>query len=288
VFRPAILIAAVLALSAGTASGYGPAEEMCFLAKPSIQESSGIVASSRSADVFFTHNDSGDRPRFFAIDTECRLLATIEVEGATASDWEDIARGSSSDGTPALFIGDFGNNNLTRRNLVVYEVPEPVIDPQLTDQELSVGVTASHPFMYEDVPQDAESLIVVPQTREIIIVSKFAGGISGVYVLGPPPIGQLPLIARRVALVNFLTLGASGREATGADMTADGSRLVIRTYEEAFEWASTGDLATTFDAAPLHIPLPDTRQGEAIAYTIDGSAMVTTTEYSGWIHRIPT
>jgi hypothetical protein len=51
-----------------------------------IDESSGIVVSSYSDGVFFTHNDSGDRRgRFFAVDRTGRTLADLRPDERTAS-----------------------------------------------------------------------------------------------------------------------------------------------------------------------------------------------------------
>ena len=88
---------------------------------PEISESSGLVKSRTQRGVFWTHNDSGDRPRIFAIDAQGRLLGEFAVEGALARDWEDIA----IDDAGNLYIGDVGNNANQRRDLVVYRVPEP-------------------------------------------------------------------------------------------------------------------------------------------------------------------
>ena len=44
-------------------------------------------------DVFFAHNDSGDTARFFAVSRTSVVMQTFNLDGATATDWEDIASG---------------------------------------------------------------------------------------------------------------------------------------------------------------------------------------------------
>src|SRR5437762_2268766 len=64
-----------------------------------LPESSGVVASRVTPDVYWTHNDSGDGPFVYAFrlsraDRErqiAHLLGTVELIGATNVDWEDIA-----------------------------------------------------------------------------------------------------------------------------------------------------------------------------------------------------
>ena len=61
-----------------------------------VREESGLCASRRHTNILYTHNDSGDRARFYALDaTTAHIKATLNVEGATSHDWEDIACGKS-------------------------------------------------------------------------------------------------------------------------------------------------------------------------------------------------
>src|SRR3954468_5995280 len=228
---------------------YGAGRTLCSLPAP-ITESSGIVASSRSDNVFFTHNDSGDSARFFAIDRKCQLLATVNVTGATAIDWEDMARGPGRGGKPALFLGDIGDNTVTRKSVVVYEVPEPDIDESKTGVTVTARAIA-HRFTYEDGPHDAETLLVGP-AGDIVIVTKSDSGISRVYRAGGTVLKFMTKIDFNPLAEDFgfslSPIAIVGRaRATGGDVTADGTRVIVRTYAGAFEWrgqGSEGDVAS--------------------------------------------
>ena len=99
------------------------------LSAPQIDESSGLIASRLYPGVFWTHNDSGDAARIFAIDSTGEMLKPewaedydgLSVAGAQNIDWEDIA----IDDMGNLIIGAFGNNGSARRDLAVYVLPEP-------------------------------------------------------------------------------------------------------------------------------------------------------------------
>jgi hypothetical protein len=255
----------------------------CALADPHITEASGIVASSRCDADYFVHNDSGDKPRLYAIDRRCRLLATVTVTGADAVDWEDIARGPVRGGGPTLEIGDIGDNRASRRSIVVYEIAEPVIDTGASGRSLSVRATARR-LTYEDGAHDAETLLVDPTTGRPVVVTKSDDGTSGVYVTDG---GTL----RRRGSIDFTSLASApslsqsgiaflGRGlATGGDVAADGSRVVVRTYAEAFEWAvRNGDIVAAMAAKPQRVALPDEPQGEGIGYTRDGRDLVAVSE----------
>src|SRR5688500_20158613 len=73
---------------------------VCLL-PDSVKESSGLecIAPNR----IYTHNDSGDLPRFFLIDTLGNLLRTVYLSPATATDFEDI----TTDPSGNIYIGDF-------------------------------------------------------------------------------------------------------------------------------------------------------------------------------------
>lgn len=61
-----------------------------------VREESGLCASRRHTNILYTHNDSGDSARFYALDaTTAHIKATLNVVGATSHDWEDIACGNS-------------------------------------------------------------------------------------------------------------------------------------------------------------------------------------------------
>ncbi len=93
---------------------------------PRVTESSGLAASVLHPGVLYTHNDSGDAPRVFAIGPDGGVLAVLTLGGASARDWEAMAAGRDDAGRPALFVGDIGDNlHGAWPSVSVYRVPEP-------------------------------------------------------------------------------------------------------------------------------------------------------------------
>ena len=74
------------------------------------------------SDFLWTHNDSGDRPRLYALDLTGKHLGTCDVEGAGAVDWEDMAS-FQRDGTSYLLIADVGDNQRMAKNLATVSGP---------------------------------------------------------------------------------------------------------------------------------------------------------------------
>src|SRR5690606_36317482 len=61
---------------------------------------------------------------------------------------------------------------------------------------------------------------------------------------------------------------------TGAALSSDGSVVAVRTYTDAYLYPVTeGDIVAAFSREPVRVPLPHERQGEAIAFTPDGTLL---------------
>lgn len=118
-----------------------------------IHESSGLAASRQNANVLYTHNDSGDIARFFAVNTSGNLLGIYQLDGATATDWEDMAVGPGPvAGVNYVYLGDIGDNSsnrngTTRPNVAIYRTPEPTVSnpPTLQIQRLLPLSTSVRP-----------------------------------------------------------------------------------------------------------------------------------------------
>src|SRR5215211_1102238 len=117
-----LLILAILA--------YGPPVTVTTIKDKSISESSGLVASRTTPGAYWTHNDSGDGPFIYAFDTRGDSLGTFRVSGVQARDWEDIAAGPGPQANRSyLYIGDIGDNDSVRLEVIVYRVAEPSLSP---------------------------------------------------------------------------------------------------------------------------------------------------------------
>lgn len=236
-------------------------------------ELSGLVVSRTQPGVLWAHNDSGDRPRVFALRRDGTMLADLAVPGARAIDWEDIAlRGSD------LYIGDIGDNDRQRRSIDVYRVVEPRVPATVATATATATATRLR-LRYVDAPHNAETLLVDPRSGDLAVVTKELDGRSGVYVAT----AASPAVATTLRLAARLTLGAGGL-ATGGDVSADGSVIAIRTYDSLFAWRRQRGmtLAAALRASPCTSPTSLGAEGhsEALALTGDGRAFFTVPEGS--------
>jgi hypothetical protein len=239
---------------------YDPGQVLFRVTDPRITESSGLVAGVAS-DRLFTHNDSGDGARFFALGPDGRTVATYVLKGVQARDWEDIERGPRR----TLWLADIGDNRATRdRGVLVHEVPEPI--------GASATLTpVSYRLRYEDGPHDAEALLISTTTGRLVIVTKSLAG-GEVYEAPAHLAAGVPNVLRHVGSVPV-------PEVTGGDVSPDGSRVVLRNYTAAYEWpVPRGDVAAALRGTPERIPLPLQQQGEGISYRRDSDALLVSSE----------
>ncbi len=261
--------------SAPDPEAYGPAAELCRFADPAIRESSGLVASRRHAGVLWTHNDSGDSARVFAVDRRGRTLATHTLAGAFALDWEDMAIGPGPDASrDYLYLGDIGDNGQIRPEIYVYRIPEPVVDPAKTGVVAESADVQRFTLKYPDGPHNCETLLVHPKSGALYLVTKEPAGMCFIYRCATPRPGQTQTLTKVADLKP-----PDGRpNATGGDISPDGLRVVVCNYDTLWEFRASPE--QPFDAVwrttplVLDMPIP----GEAIAYSADGKALLISKE----------
>lgn len=80
-----------------------------------VNESSGLLFLN---DKLITHNDSGGSNNLYELDTlDGSISKTTTIKNSTNKDWEDISVDSEY-----IYIGDFGNNNGNRKDLLIYKI----------------------------------------------------------------------------------------------------------------------------------------------------------------------
>ena len=81
----------------------------------SIRETSGL---SFFNEKLYTFNDSGNTPELYQIDEKSGKIIKVLKVNAENKDWESIANDGNN-----FYIGEFGNNEGTRKDLKIYKIP---------------------------------------------------------------------------------------------------------------------------------------------------------------------
>ncbi|WP_051110736.1 hypothetical protein [Longispora albida] len=256
---------------------------------PRLQELSGLASFGDGYAAIADGPDDGAREilrrvTVFFFDGACKLTSKFQgTQGQDIFDTEDVA--VAKDGT--IWIADTGDNNAftatgtTRKTVALWKVTG----------EGTKRKAQLYRLAYPDGAKDAEALLLNGDGTPIIVTKSLTE--SGIYVPEAPlaegPNG-VPL--KKVGTFTATKTGTPGGPVpamlgqmmvTGGANSPDGTKAVLRTYTDAYEWdVANGDVIGALTKnKPRITPLPDEPQGEAIAYSKDGTAFLTVSETSG-------
>ncbi len=272
---------------------WSPPQVVGNLDDTDLVEVSGLAASRTHPGILWSHNDSGDSARIFAIrlpepptgdappaEAPLTEVMAFPLQGIQVSDVEDIAIGPFAGiAGDALFLADTGNNGGRRTILSVYVFPEPAaIDGSPIEDIRRIDLT------YPDGSHDCESLFVDPWTGDLyLVVKEYTLDRTKVFRLAAPAadtpaIPREPVTAELVADFPFAT-------ATAADMSPDGLLLAIRGYFDGrlFRRDPGRSVAEMLASDPCPLPafmddLYHEAQGEALAFDAAGTGFYTASE----------
>lgn len=227
-----------------------------------IPESSGIAVINSNR--CYTHNDSGDPPRFFTVDTLGNLLRTIYLSGATATDFEEITRDDSGH----VYIGDFGNNLHDRTDLKIYKLNDPEWHPGDT---MPVGIIN---FTYPDQqlfpPPEAEKNFdceaFIHHHDSLYLFSKNWGtsGYSKVYSLPDIPGNYTAILIDSIYTGPWITSAAINPRGNTIALLSESLIMVI-----------TGFTGSRFSDGNIIILSIDPTQKEGLSFMNDTIAYIT-------------
>lgn len=259
-----------------------PALRKCGFAKPvnkgtvdapALDEISGIAVSRRNARIVWAIEDSGNGATVHAINDQGRLVATYTVAGA-AVDYEDIAVGPGPNaGESYLYIADIGDNNGMRSSIAVYRAPEPQVNWNQTFVVEALQAVAPLPMKYPSGAHNAEALMIDPETQDLYVITKDGyKEPNTVYALTAP---HTPTVLRTLEKLAPVYAGEGTDIAvTGADISADGKHVVIRSLRSLNHWTRAPGMSiveTIQNTEPCDAELaPDEVKGESVSFASDG------------------
>ncbi|RMF84909.1 MAG: hypothetical protein D6744_02255 [Planctomycetota bacterium] len=283
--RAALMGAAMgVSLCAGAAVAaderYQAPREIAQIEDARLPEVSGIVASRKHAGLFYVHNDSGNTPEVFLLDRRGKVRGVVRLIGAPNIDWEDVALAPHGENAWDVCVADIGDNRRRRADVVVYRFPEPEFDA--AGGAIRVRPTAFR-LRYPDGAHNAEALVVDPRSGDGYIITKEETQPARVYRFAAPWRADAAVTLEHVGELKFPPAPPLMTMVTAADISPDGRRLATRSYGFGWEWMlpAPGDvrgLLRSEALLPQRLDLAGELQGEALAYTADGEALVTISE----------
>jgi hypothetical protein len=196
------------------ATSYTPPVRADSISK-TLVESSGLQWAGNS---LWSFNDGGGAAAIYRIDTlSDALLQTVNLEGATNVDWEDIA----FDGTN-FYVGDFGNNaNGARTDLKIYRFPLSAIPDYTTNPTVTIPAAQIKVinFIYSDQPRpivdspanrtryDCEAMIV-DGGKIHLFTKNWVDTTSTHYVIADTAAGTYTALPLETLATKYLVTGA--------------------------------------------------------------------------------
>lgn len=250
---------------------FADGQNLVQLQNKELEELSGLVASRAHPGKLWTHNDSGNAPVVYLIDSMLQIQLRCTLKGIVNRDWEDISIGPGPvEGKVYVYVADIGDNRAVTPVKTIYRFEEPANFIPGKDTVISNFDTLT--FKLPDGPKDTEAFMVHPATGDFYIISKREEPVH-VYRLTAPGSSADTAMATDIGII-------AASQITAADFSPDGQELLVKNYERIFYWPvpQGKDIPEVLKERPLKIPYKREPQGEAIAFTIDGSGFYTVSE----------
>lgn len=205
-------------------------EEFVADLPPVLNETSGLVCFQNK--YLISHNDGGNSSSIYLLNMDGDLLKEIQISNIKNRDWEDLAKDEFGN----LFIGDFGNNNNSRKHLYIYKIEHGFIDSTSVQAE-------TIEFTYEDQTEfppsktnlnfDCEAFII--HGDSIILFTKCRTepftGVSNVYYV---PNKKGKHIAKKIHSIQLCDSDWRFCSITSSDYNSSTNQLVLLTYSRLY------------------------------------------------------
>lgn len=250
---------------------FAPAQRIIELNNKKLKEISGIAASRRNPGLFWVHNDSGNEPEIYLVDTSLKIHLTCQIGKVENRDWEDIAVGPGpEEGKTYVYVGEIGDNKARHQLKYIYRFEEPLLHEGV--KKLTLGTYDTITFRLEDKRKDAETLLIDPNTKFLYVISKREKPVW-LYELPFPQSTKDTIVARKVISLPFTQIVAG-------DVRSDAKEVLLKNYEQVYYWRSDKPMAIPHLLRTPHfeVPYEIEPQGEALSWSHDGAGFYTISE----------
>lgn len=247
------------------------------------RETSGIVKSDVYPDVYWLHNDSGDRPRIIPINRKGEIITSYRyksnegqfINDAVNMDWEEIMKDDKGN----LIVADYGNNCNCRRDLVFYYIREtdPIQKNNRVFKKLFFRYPDQKQFTKEgnDYNYDSEGAFYA-HGKIYVLTKNRSNSHTKLYRLDTTE-------PYEVNTLTFLDEFDIKGKVTGADISKDGRTLAILTYTGVwlFKAPNKDDY---FDGDIWWLPI-NAKGMEGICFD-DEKTLILSREPTGTLHEL--
>ncbi len=251
-----LLLAGLLCFSC---TQYGQLDYLCRL-PGGINEASGMITFDGKTVWIIEDGSNPDDIR--EVDTTGNLIREFEVKSARNKDWEAITKDTSGN----IYIGDFGNNQNFRDDLVIYRLPDPRVEKG--DKIDAAAIRFSYedqtefPPEYDSLFYDAEAMF--HQGESLYIISKNRSrpfdGKATVYRVPDRPGEYRAQVFARIEICG----DRRACQVTDAALSPSGKRLALLGY--GYIWVYETFDKDGFNGTPRKLALKTNTQLEGICF----------------------
>lgn len=244
-----------------------------------IDEASGIEVSTINPKILYHINDSGDGPYIYLTNRSGQNAGTVEINNFDPKDTEDLSIGSCPHKKAnCLYVGDIGDNKQVRSSIKVV-----ILEEDKVFNKKSVNPSHIITLKYPEGPQNAESMAIHPN-GDLFIATKDEYS-SSLYWLPKKQLLNKGAYLKKIAVMKFSKikdLSSKRNLATSMDISPDGKKFIVLTYNDAVEFDLNLEFLTS-GKAPRDIThfgrviqLENLEKQEALAYTSEKSFVYST------------
>lgn len=192
----------------------------------SLKENSGLAYYG--GEHVWAVEDSGGKDDIYAVNFKGKIKKSFDVKNVENEDWEDLT--TDLDGN--LYIGDFGNNQNYRQDLVIYKLPNP--ENEKGDKIEAKRIQFDYPEQIAFPPKrtalnfDAEAFFHWENSLYIITKNR-TRPYTGKALIYKVPDREGTHKAKLVAEFNTCD-DQNSCSITSADISSDGKRIVLLSY----------------------------------------------------------
>ena len=193
----------------------------------SLKENSGMV-SLRDSTVWIIE-DGGNKDVLYKVDFMGNILKTLKMKNGDNDDWEDLTKDSLGN----VYIADIGNNDNSRKNLKIYKVPNPEMEPGDAGK-----IELSYPNQKEFPPKksgrffDAEAIFHHDDKLFIVTKNRADPFTGNAYIYSVPDV-EGSYEASLVGEINVCTDWKTC-QITGIAISPSGKKIIALSYGKLF------------------------------------------------------
>ncbi|MBL7014518.1 MAG: dockerin type I repeat-containing protein [Candidatus Marinimicrobia bacterium] len=268
---------------------FGDRQNWGELSLNDIDEASGLVASQKNENVFWTHNDSGGDPCLYAFNANGEHLGRYYLNGISLRDWEDLTIGPGPiQDSSYLYVGEIGDNSAQYNQKYIYRFIEPTVSAEQQPITTTLSNIETITVIYPDQKRDAETLLIDPWTKDLYIFSK-REELNRLYKIPFPQSVTNVITAELVRTIDlYPNQNNNGNQSTwlvAGEMSTDGFEILLKSYEHILYYSreENDSFESAFDQDPISVPYIPETQGEAVAWHPNGFGYFTVSEENNGI-----